>query len=83
MDAEKRYCGRCHVFVDQAPAIWVVWSFEHDAWWGPHRWGYTPDLAEAGHYTQLEAEAIERQANVVALHECAMPWIEARRSGPP
>jgi hypothetical protein len=58
---------------------WVVWSFEHDAWWAPARWGYTPDLAKAGHYSQTEAQAIEARANVVHINELAMSLDDARR----
>jgi hypothetical protein len=45
---------------------YVIWSFEHDAWWRPGRQGYTPMLAEAGHYAEQEAMAIVSQANQYA-----------------
>lgn len=41
----------------------VIWSFEHNAWWGPHRWGYTSQLAQAGRYSEAEATAIVMDAN--------------------
>ena len=55
---------------------WLIWSLEHTAWWRPGRWGYTTVLAEAGRYTRAEAEEIVARANIVAIHECAIP-IEA------
>ena len=52
---------------------WVVWSFKHDAWWGPDQCGYFTDLMLAGLYTEATAKEIERRdngagfANVLAL----------------
>ena len=37
---------------------YVIWSFEHDQWWGPNHSGYTPDLSAAGRYYAPEAGAI-------------------------
>lgn len=43
---------------------WVVWSVEHNAWWGPNRGGYFTHLVGgAGLYTEAEAREIERSAN--------------------
>lgn len=42
---------------------WVVWSFEHEAWWGPRHMGYHPQLLCAGLYAMDEAKEIERRAN--------------------
>lgn len=42
---------------------WLIWSNEHDAWWGPNHRGYTKDRAEAGRYTYHEACAIVEGAN--------------------
>ena len=36
----------------------VIWSWEHTAWWGPDRCGYTADLAKAGRYSHAEAADI-------------------------
>jgi len=83
MDDRELYCNRCRLFLEEAPAIWVVWSFEHGAWWGPGRWGYVAELREAGRFTQREAEQIEREANVVAVNERALAWVEAQRHGSP
>lgn len=89
-DVDQKYCGACHVFhADQIAArpidheLWVVWSFEHDAWWRPNRWGYTPNLAEAGRYTQSDALEIERRANVVRINEQALPLADAEQRGAP
>ncbi|MGQ3671832.1 hypothetical protein ACT6QG_05490 [Xanthobacter sp. TB0136] len=35
--------------------IYVVWSNEHSAWWGPDRRGYNTHLTHAGRYTRDEA----------------------------
>lgn len=60
---------------------WVVWSFEHDAWWGPARWGYVRELAQAGRYSEAEAREIEARANryVATPHEKALSLADARR----
>lgn len=50
----------------------LIWSFEHDAWWGPARWGYTRERAWAGHYTREEADAILAAANLITVNECAV-----------
>ena len=64
---------------------YVVWSFEHEAWWGPARWGYTLDLAEAGRYTRAEAEDIVTHANQYrdTPYEALLPLAEALVTGPP
>ena len=35
--------------------VWLVWSNEHQAWWGPNRSGYFIDINSAGRYTLAEA----------------------------
>jgi hypothetical protein len=74
-DREYGYCGRCHAFTSSDRRMteeprdrgssrdWLVWSYEHDAWWGPGRMGYVKDSRKAGRYTYEEAEAICAQAN--------------------
>lgn len=42
---------------------YVIWSFEHNAWWRPGRMGYTQWLVEAGQYSEAEAQEICVQAN--------------------
>lgn len=29
--------------------MYLIWSYEHNAWWKPNRWGYTTNIKEAGH----------------------------------
>ena len=64
---------------------YVIWSFEHDAWWGPGRCGYVLELAAAGRYTKDEALAIQTDANRYrsTIFEQALPLAEAERGGPP
>lgn len=35
--------------------LWLVWSNEHRAWWGPNQRHYYWDIAAAGRYTLEEA----------------------------
>jgi len=64
-----------------ADVPWVVWSFEHRAWWAPGRCGYVLALAEAGRYSQAAAQTIEREANRYrpTVYEWAMPLTDAER----
>jgi hypothetical protein len=39
-------------------ARYVIWSFEHDAWWGPDESGYVQQLHHAGRYTAEDAGRI-------------------------
>lgn len=61
---------------------YVIWSEEHGAWWLPDKMGYTRHVAQAGRYSQEEAETIIRNANEHLLpgtfHEVMFPanWIE-------
>ncbi len=43
--------------------MWLIWSIEHEGWWGPNMSGYTQDRALAGRYTFEGAQAIVREAN--------------------
>jgi len=51
---------------------YVIWSFEHQAWWAPNRLGYTELLDQAGQYDDAEAQQIVRDANVVRQEELSM-----------
>jgi len=42
---------------------YYIWSYEHNAWWGHARLGYTSDLREAGRYELGEARDIVDSAN--------------------
>jgi hypothetical protein len=59
---------------------YVIWSFEHTAWWRPRSCGYTPHLYEAGHYSQAEADAIVADANIVSVNEWAIRYEDAVRN---
>ena len=48
---------------EPSPREWLVWSYEHQGWWKPWRWGYTREVAEAGRYTLAEATEICEKAN--------------------
>jgi len=65
------------------PDRYVIWSFEHDAWWAPARRGYTRELEEAGHYAGTEAADIVAEANLVQTNEQVMRLDDALRLGPP
>ena len=43
--------------------IWLVWSNEHGAWWGPGGCGYTRIIERAGRYGIKEADQICNDAN--------------------
>ena len=43
--------------------LYLIWSYEHQAWWRPWGSGYTKDLKEAGRYEYLEARDICFKAN--------------------
>lgn len=62
-------------------AVFVIWSWEHHAWWRPNQQGYTEQLDEAGRYSHTEA------ANIVVGHipageEVAMLLAEAEQRRP-
>lgn len=50
---------------DQAPARWLIWSNEHEAWWRANRVGYTHQPDEAGRYPGEQARAICAEAGLV------------------
>ena len=45
-----------------AEAPWLVWSNEHNAWWGADERGYFTDVRAAGRYTREQALEIEANA---------------------
>lgn len=52
--------------------MFLIWSFEHHAWWAPERRGYVPTVDQAGRYTADEAGAIVLDSvwnDEVAIHE--------------
>lgn len=38
--------------------MYIIWSHEHNAWWGDNRCGYVENVNSAGHYTPEEAADI-------------------------
>jgi hypothetical protein len=48
---------------------WLVFSWEHDAFWRPNRCGYTRFIEKAGRYSRKEAEAICKSADFRAFSE--------------
>lgn len=42
--------------------VYLVWSNEHSAWWGPRRSGYYLSLDYAGRYSRDEALKISAEA---------------------
>lgn len=42
---------------------WLIWSIEHDAWWGPKHRGYVENIDDAGLYDFEEAKKIVANAN--------------------
>ena len=58
---------------------WVVWSYEHSAWWAANHSGYMAELLHAGLYTEAEAKEIELRANGDRLRksEAAMSVTQA------
>ena len=61
---------------------YVIWSWEHRAWWKPNHEGYTDLLQDAGHYTFDEAANIT-VGHVPAGEEIAMFLVEAQQRGHP
>ncbi len=43
--------------------MYLIWSVEHDGWWGPNESGYVNDVALAGRYEKSRANAICVKAN--------------------
>lgn len=60
---------------------YLIWSFEHDAWWAPDRRGYTEDIEKAGRYSKDEAGEIVTDS--VWCEEMAILEEVAKTNGPP
>jgi hypothetical protein len=43
--------------------LWLIWSYENNAWWGPNKCGYTKEWQQAGRYRYGEAVQICDNAN--------------------
>jgi hypothetical protein len=61
--------------------MYLIWSFEHHAWWRPERQGYTDNMADAGRYTAREAGEIVTAS--IWNDEVAVPVTRASCDGPP
>ena len=35
--------------------LYLIWSHEHGAWWGPERCGYVRRISDAGRYSRADA----------------------------
>ena len=40
------------------PDLYLIWSHEHGAWWGPDERGYVQSMSAAGRYSHAHAMAI-------------------------
>ena len=49
---------------------YLIWSFEHNAWWRPNECGYTENIDEAGRYEPEDAKRIV--ANSILCEEIAI-----------
>lgn len=61
--------------------LYVIWSFDHEAWWRPNERGYTRELAEAGRYTGTHAGQLA--TDDVMLNTLPVLLSIAERRGPP
>lgn len=48
--------------------VYLIWSNEHRAWWGPGSHGYVPGLSGAGRYSREQTLAICQRALGTAVH---------------
>ena len=60
----------------------VIWSWEHLAWWAPNRQGYTEQLEQAGRYSHAEAADIV-VGHIPAGEEVEVLEAEALQRGRP
>lgn len=60
---------------------YLIWSYEHDAWWRPFDSGYTDLTEKAGRYTANEAALIVFSS--ILLDEIAVEEHEAINKGRP
>lgn len=57
--------------------LFLIWSYQHTAWWRPGSRGYTWDIAKAGLYEKAEAEGIVENARGEEAMLPARPTLEA------
>ncbi len=51
----------------------LIWSFQHDAWWGPCERGYVQNSADAGRYRFEIASRIVDDSNVAEFNSAMLP----------
>ena len=61
--ASKRKIETNNNATEKPKPMWMVWSSEHHAWWGPNGCGYRNFKQQAGRYSFSEALEIVRDAN--------------------
>jgi len=62
---------------------WIIWSFEHKAWWMPLSRGYTEKVENAGKYSYEEAVKIVTSANAYGrINEAMLPEVSNVRTAP-
>lgn len=64
-----------------SPYVYVIWSFEHQAWWRPGAMGYTGNLEHAGRFDAREAGDIV--TNSILAEEVAIESRLAELNGAP
>ena len=60
---------------------YLIWSCEHNAWWGKNECGYTDDFISAGRYSKERAGEIVTSS--ILCEEVAVIESIARSWGPP
>lgn len=60
---------------------YLIWSYDHNAWWRPNECGYTERIEEAGRYTASTAGRIVTSS--IFLERVAIIEKVATDQGPP
>lgn len=63
-----RACDSCISKLSRDDDMFLIWSLEHEAWWGPNHRGYFKEREKAGLYSFEEALKIVKGANI-GLHD--------------
>lgn len=58
---------------DEDQGVFLIWSFEHNAWWGVGECGYVAIVEHAGRYTLERAVEICQAANIAEIDEAIVP----------
>ena len=53
--------------------VYMIWSFEHGAWWGPNSNGFTRIPMDAGQYSRSDAYKICARRNYRGIYEVPVP----------